>query len=186
MFSCLSLFFVLKLWSSWFFFFLFLLFYILFLFSSFLHLLSFFVSLSFLPFPVWSCVWLLFQMFPLVLGFVSFVFVCFLPFATFCSSLFCLFRHHSPRFLQNTTQHRAPMFSAARITIAFRHFFNCCHFSVFSFEVEQELNGSKPTLGVRKCVSLSCHTSSVLSFTSQVLTVQFTHVTLSSTSSLFP
>ena len=45
------------------------------------------------------------------------------------------------------------------------------------------MNGSRPTFGVRKSASLSCHTLSVWSFTSQIPTAQFTLVTLSSTPS---
>ena len=61
-----------------------------------------------------------------------------------------------------------------------------CNCSVLLFEVEQNLNGSSLTLGVRKSASLPCHACSSLSFTSQKLTVQFTFATHSSTPSVPP
>ena len=58
-----------------------------------------------------------------------------------------------------------------------------CHFSVWLFEVEFNLNGNRPTLGVLKSASLSCRTSSCSLFTTEIPTAQFTHVTFSSTPS---
>ena len=58
------------------------------------------------------------------------------------------------------------------LTIAFR-FVCCCHFLV-TVEVELDLNGSRLTRGVRKSTSLTCHTRSGLSFTSQIPTAVYT------------
>ena len=82
----------------------------------------------------------------------------------------CIFEYRAPLVFSGTQ----------RITIAFRYIF-LVMFLVLLFEVEQNLHVTGPTLGVRKSASVSCHTWSSLSFTSQILTAQFALVTLSST-----
>ena len=80
----------------------------------------------------------------------------------------CMFEHGAPSFSVALSASS----SDSRVAVIF---------SVFQFEVEQNLNGSRFALGARKSTSWSCHIRSCLSFTTQIVTAQCTLAPLSST-----